>query len=618
MLNKWINRKTVSMNYSKVLFDFLFIAIFPILVFSIYKLYTSVTPTLYMLLFSYLTLFIFGLLFFYNFDKSFSNQNYISELINSRYKIYLQTIFCMLFFLFAIAALISLDNRTYTKCLLYYILVSLAALFLGLQIILLKDAHMHFGKIILVQVLILGIIIRSSSFIINPFLLGADTYWHFNIIKYFIIPQGHLDLYAQHYYYFSSYHLSQTIGELIMGQGEYSFNLINISHSAVSILVCYLIGRSLSGEKTGLICALIFSVATPMLTLLISNSSKIGGVTLALFCISLLIIIPNNHNFGRTITLIILAFSAITWHPELLFLIITLGFASILVFIYSSNFRFNISAKLLIVMFIGFIIISIYYFYSHFNFSPVLNKELPQMITIIPFGEINIHFLSQLLFAYVAVSFPVFFIPYYLSYKPNETSYCILILLISLIILHILPFLSIISSIFVLNPERTFTYIQIILLILMANSILNLFNTNKLSHLCSFMLIFSLFSFSSASSYLIGDGNDLFNDAIPKGTTYLSTSNLLVHDFLNKTPFEGIIYSDYETIRYISNPIRGIYNLENRKIAYFPSYGKGYLLLNSVSLGRLKWESTNWGQLIIESNYKNTLYDNGIINVKLY
>jgi hypothetical protein len=617
MLNVRANLICASIDFHKILFYLLLMLAVPFSIFSVYKLYTGITPTLYMLLFCYLIFFILGLVYFYNTSKNYKNKNYSIKLIDNSYGISLQKLACALFFLLSAAMLVSLDNRIYTNDLLYYLLVSIVSSFLGLQIIALSDAHIYFQKIIFLQILIFGIIIRSSSFMINPYLMGADTYWHYNVIEDFILSQGHLDLYAQNYFYFPSYHLSQAAGELLMGQGEFAFNLINLSHSVILILISYLIGRSLNGEKTGLICALIFSVATPLLSLLISNTSKIGGITLALLCIYLTISIYKRYNAKLFALLILVVFPTALWHPELLFFLVSLGCANIAVLIYKSNFKFNFSIKFLITLFLCCIMLAFYYFFSYFNFSDI-NRALPQLVSIIPSKNINIKFLLQLFLAYFAVTFPIFFIPHYLVDKRNQINYCILVLLSTLIILHILPFLSIISGIFALNPERLFNYIQIILLILMANSILTIFKIKKLNHAILFIIIFSLFSFSSASSYLIGDGNDVFNDAIQKGTTYLSFSNLVVHDFLSKTDHNVTISSDYETMRYISDPVRGIYYLDKSNIVYFPFIEKGYLLLNLVNLRRLNWESTDWGRPIIDYRSMNNIYDNKQIKIIYY
>jgi len=108
-------------------------------------------------------------------------------------------------------------------------------------------------------------------------------------------------------------------------------------------------------------------------------------------------------------------------------------------------------------------------------------------------------------------------------------------------------------------------------------------------------MILLVFSFFSVSSYLIGDGNNVFNNKIPVQTTYTTESNLVSYKFLNKTPYHSTIVSNCETIRYTD---------------------EGYFVINQPNLERKNWKDSSWGKEVIK-NIRNTdlFYNNGDISI---
>jgi hypothetical protein len=574
--------------------------------FSIYNLSKNTLPTLYTFIFGYSLFFAFGILY-YLFDNKIKKREEKSNNnnFNNFYSYRVSRILQIFFFIIVILILIILNKSLYIKPLSYYLLTSLATAIVGFQIISKQETDKKQDYAILfLQIIPLAIIIRGSSFLINPYLIGPDVPWHFHFIQN-IIENGHLDPSAVHYYYHPSYHLTQSISGVILGFSKTTFNLINLTTSVVSIIIAYLVGKEIFNRKAGLMCSMLLTIATVHIFLVTYNTSKIGGTTLFLLCLLLLIKMYKFRDIKATMLFWISAVPLFFWHPEISFALMILLGTNLLVYAFiKGKLELNAAFTLYLVAYIG------YFVYAHTSLfttfiQGIFIEKPPGLIQSFAAQTVSIGFLHQSSMAYLGITLSVFFVSYIGLKWLNKLNEVTLFLLSSLTLLHILPFIGIISGHYGLNPERSLTYVSILLILITGGAVFEVFKSKNAMIL--FVIILFVFSFFSVSSYLIGDGNKVFNDEVPIGLVYTTRSNIATHNFLNRIPSEGTISGDRATLG------RGIFNpLPNQRVICFPNFDEdGYIVVNPYNLERMKLKMS-WE---INDKFYNKLYDNYKITV---
>ena len=99
------------------------------------------------------------------------------------------------FYLIIIIIMIILKNSLYTKPYSYYVLITIATIVIGFQIVT-KDwcEGKNVWMVLFLQILPLAAIIRGSSLLINPYLIGPDVplalSFHSKVNQYWIF--GHI------------------------------------------------------------------------------------------------------------------------------------------------------------------------------------------------------------------------------------------------------------------------------------------------------------------------------------------------------------------------------------------------------------------------------------------
>ncbi|MBA7620189.1 hypothetical protein ES703_27534 [subsurface metagenome] len=576
---------------------------------SIYNLSKNVLPTLYTFIFGYSLFFALGILYFLlKKNGGEVRPNNFSIFHSYRSNRILQ----ISFYIVAILILIVLNKSLYIKPFLYYLLISIATVIIGFQIISKQESDKkQIYAILFLQIIPLAIIIRGSSFLINPYLIGPDVPWHFHFIQK-IIENGYLDPSAYYYYYYPSYHLTQSMSGVILGFSESSFNLINLSISVVSIIIAYLIGKELfNNGKVGLMCSLLLTIATTHIFLVNYNTSKIGGATLLSLCLLLLIKICKSRNLKTNALFWTSIVPLFFWHPEISFALLILLGANFLVYIFMRK-KLELNLAFTTLYLIAYIAYPMYVSTRLFTVIVQSTTAIVQSTTAIVQSTsiekaeytlvqsfagqtITMGFLFQSFMAYLGITLLTFFVSYIGLKWLNKLNEVNLFILSYLIVLHILPFITISSGHLKVISERTFVYISLLLIYIAAGSIFEIFKFKSKSSVVIFLMILLVFSFFSVSSYLIGDGNNVFNNKIPVQTTYTTESNLVSYKFLNKTPYHSTIVSNCETIRYTD---------------------EGYFVINQPNLERKNWKDSSWGKEVIK-NIRNTdlFYNNGDISI---
>ena len=150
--------------------------------------------------------------------------------------------------------------------------------------------------------------------------------WHYHTTND-IINSGFLDIKAQHYYFYPLYHIIHAITSLLIGFSKpLLFETFNLLTSLISVILVYVIGKELFGDKTGLISALLYSILSATIFLTVFNTSKIGGTVLFLTCLFLILKKNKSNNYKIGILFLIAATALMLWHPEIsIALILVLG-----------------------------------------------------------------------------------------------------------------------------------------------------------------------------------------------------------------------------------------------------------------------------------------------------
>ncbi|MDD4521506.1 MAG: hypothetical protein PHW84_00895 [Methanosarcina sp.] len=581
-------------------------------------------PTLYVFIFGYSFFFVLGILYYFSecyLKNSVNLDNLTNFNVNTTASNVLSKLISLNFYVIYLIILIILSFSLYTKPLSYYLLISLATIIIMVQIFYNNTSLKTQGYVILfLQIIPLAFIIRSSSFIINPYLIGPDVPWHFHQIQQ-IIEQGSLEESAYHYYYYPSYHITQAIGGVLLGYSKDIFYLINIIQATVSILFAYLIGKEIfDNEKAGLICALLLSVSSANIFLAILNTSKIGGATLFALCFWLLLKINKSPTLKNAVLLWISAVPLFFWHPEVSFVLMVILGANFVTQIFEVKIEHR---SLFILYLVGYVAYLLYVHTSLFTSIVdsifVEKQSTPGLISSYESRTINMEFLFQSFLAYLGITIPLFFVSYRGFKWINNLTKISLFILSSFMLLHFIPVIGVLGGNFGLNPERTLIYVSMIAIFMSSGTLVEVFVLNNKASKILLIILFFTFSFFSVSAYFTGDGNTFLKDEISIGTIFTTKSNLASHQFLERTPEDSSLISDYETLRYTGDPVRGFFGLPNpiRDISEFSAkMGDGYIVLNNPNLRRLCWEKSLWGVKVNQKiRTENNIYNNGDISI---
>lgn len=502
------------------------------------------------------------------------------------------------FLLFLIV--ISLRNALYVKPLSYYVLTSLAVAVVGLQILL--SPKIQRTKM-LIQILSLAAIIRFSSPMINPCLIGWDAYWHYNqIAKQLVL--GRLDPSSGHYYYYPFFHIVNIIPSLLVGLSEGLLNWIGLFNGLLAILVIYYIVRELSNEKAGLTGALILTVST--LHIYRSIGFARPEITFILFSLLAILKAPTYKVSRSWVLFWISAISVFFIHPTATVTLIAILAANFIlknIQSYSKNVQYAIKITPFVSYTIGYISYLVFVHYSLFVdmvqviFIPdeevapmitVLSEEAVTKITGLYYLEVYLSFLgmSMILFLGVIGSLK------WLSGPSSEKLTAIL----GILFVYFLPVYYVLTDVFEAQPSRFLVYGNVLTIIPASVGMLMFFNALKGSRI-AIVLFLLIFSFFSLTSHLTGDDNGIFNRELLFNQRHATESIVAIYPFINEIKSKPLFVDD-EAAKYLFSGDRGIVRSSHKFsglssisieqegffVINFPKIEKGFV--NDVKLER--------------------------------
>jgi hypothetical protein len=539
-VSKLFYKINLSFPYLFIIFSSAFI------IFSIYNLSNKILPTLSTMVFSTSLFSLLGSIFYiYKRKITF----YVKTEVTKN-KTFL--ILKIIYIISTICILLIADSSSFVKPTPYYFLVSICTVTIGLQIGLKEVFYKRdILEILFLQIIPLGLIVRGASLFISPFHVGLDTgHFHYPQISQ-IIQNGYLNHSAFHYFYYPSSHLIQAISGLIIGFSVNLFKTVNLFNSIVLLMVSYLIGSKLYTEREGLMFALLVSIATMPLFLTIYSTSKIGGATLLFLDMYFLLKMLDVKIIKDILMFFICTISLFLWHPEISGVLLFIIFAySITLLLVRKNSKVECLCLLYTVAFIAY-----YAYVATYLFNHIVSCLFFENVTRTPGliqsfeGKITLRFLSQLFTGYLGITFPFFFVSFsIISWlrKPTQKN---IFLILCLFAIFMIPIVGVTTGNFGLNPERLLTYISILSLIFFSCTLFNIFDVKSKKNILLIIAILFIYSFFSTSSYIVADGNEVYNDEIPVDIIYTTYPNMAANKFINEnTPQGSIIFSDPSTL----------------------------------------------------------------------
>lgn len=170
----------------------------------------------------------------------------------------------IIFWLSLAGSIYSLSTEILHRPLTYFILISLCASMIALQILYSRGRGTIY--LILFEILLLSLSVRASAFFVFPTLPGSDPWAHIEYIRAFVtqgaIPQSMPAPMSQEYLHLPIMHLSAASMKLITGVDyKMAMFLSTGLPLMLSTIFVFLIGRNLANTKIGLLAALLLSLA---------------------------------------------------------------------------------------------------------------------------------------------------------------------------------------------------------------------------------------------------------------------------------------------------------------------------------------------------------------------
>jgi hypothetical protein len=457
---------------------------------------------------------------------------------------------------------------------------------------------------------------------INPYLTGWDTYWHYHRIEN-LINLGKLSPASGHYYYYPFFHLINGITSLFTSLNISILLFVNLAIGTFTVLLMFYIIKELSNSRTALAGALITTVST--LHIYRSTGLARPDVTFILFGI-LAIIKASHYGISRSWIIFWLAAVAVFFiHPTatvalLAFLGANFILKNIGTYFKEKSYTFKITP--FVSYFIGFIAYLEFVHYSLFvdivKIIFIPEEEVVPLVTVLPpemVEKISWIYHLEAYISYLGISLILLLgvvgsFKWLLKYDLNK-----LTILLGIVFIYLIPIYSVLTNFFEAQPSRFLLHGDILTIIPAAVGMSALFEIARRRYFkiliaMSFLFIFCFFS---VTSYLTGDDNGIFNKELPFDQRHATQSALAVYPYINKV--SGPLYVDEEVTRYLFSGDRGIIATTGKDIrGLSPHIGeeRGFFIINLNKLERgFIWKVKFKKSFLDNFKKDEKIYDNG-------
>lgn len=180
----------------------------------------------------------------------------------------------------------SLSTETLNRPLIYFILISIAASMIALQILYSRQKGTTY--LILFEILLISLSVRASGFFVFPTLPGSDPWSHVNYIKDFVnLGRIASTVGSVHYLDYPMMHLNVAVMKLTTGVDYKAAMFLGAGLPLMlSTVFVFLIGRTLVNIRIGLLAMLLINLADWHITWsiqIIAMSFGIGLYTMILY-----------------------------------------------------------------------------------------------------------------------------------------------------------------------------------------------------------------------------------------------------------------------------------------------------------------------------------------------
>ena len=474
-------------------------------------------------------------------------------------------------FLFMLSLFLS-RTEVYHRPLSYFIVVTIVSAIIVTQILVLEEKKNIWLWIILFEVFLLSINIRSCIYFNFAGLQGSDTWWHCDLARQ-IGQFGHISPLGREYSMIPVMHLEVAMTKIISGlNAKNSFFIISIIGTFSTIFV-FLIGKHLFNTKIGLLSMLILNISNyhilwginiiamtqgavffAIIAFLILNKSKTESnrIVWSIFLILFLIMITLTHTVATFVTFV-----------ALLSIFVAIKFYPFLKTVKTNITKYNeINVTLTIILFFGIFVITYWMFVfphpgaSFFDKVVLSAREAlasadvgkVDHVTLASVEEPLEVFLKELGYD-ILIALTVFGIC--TSFKNNSPSKFAVI--ICSIVMFAFIYLTALAGTNAILPYRWFIFIYTLVCIIASLGIFALAGLvkSKSKKVFSALFIVSLLTF-----FMITGGYANIDSPIYTKSERLGflTSELEAASFLSKKHNDTTIYTDFTYHGWFSNP----------------------------------------------------------------
>ncbi len=437
-----------------------------------------------------------------------------------------------------------LRESLYVPSSLFYITLSLAVTFVGLEIVLWSRIGKGATGLVLLQIISIGALIQISFAWLNPKSIGGDLFADWQGIQG-ILQFGNIPEALGYFLYFPSFHLLNAAMASIGEVGIASYLLLNHLLMIVAVPAIYLLAREVLSNRKALASALLLLVSTFFFLTAVVLPVLLGASVL-LLAIYALLRYEKMKNRRWAVAFWVLAIFVFFSHPvnALIFSVILVA-AWIINRIHgtaSTNVKFAEPTATYGVGYLGYLVFIAASAFRIFVESLFDSGPRYYFARVAPAPQVPIPavFYAQTLLSTLGFSILFLFAVVALFswlFKGNLNRRFVLVVIIAL--MSVPAFIVILGrGPYGLQAARTLLYIGILLVIPAASGLVYLSRRTGRGALRIAMVAIVLFMVAmlSSTSYLTASGNRFLSDTIPIQTTYVTDSMIAVGGFLDRLP----------------------------------------------------------------------------------
>ncbi len=487
---------------------------------------------------------------------------------------------------------------------------------------------------VLVQIMMLAALLKFHFFYLNPYVYTSDGFLHFKGTEV-IASSGHVPQTLGHYFFFPAYHVFGFVGVSIGGLPASWHGATTFLAQLTTIAIAYLIGREIANPRVGLFAA-ILTVFSLFFFLSVTPVPSLFGLPFLFLSIYALVRVQKRGGRGWYAVFWISALGTLFSHP-INALVLLLALLLRFVQFYLVRQRTGESRGPMIPFLSYGVVYAAYLsFIAIVSFEDIVRAFVPSADGLAPAlatapGAALQTSGSYLLMSAVAPSgfaFLFFFAAYGMlssrGISPLERQYIVMLGLAFLL----LPALEFVTENYRTQSSRFLLYITIPLVLIGAHGAESLTRGHRGTRRATntVLILFVVFSFVSASSYLTSnDGRDLYS-SVPVMPIHITESALSSREFVASAADGSRVYMDFGSWLYFDNNARARNALKGFDVDLIDGFagrpGPAFVMVNDEFLaygnpyvGRLYDAKSLRASL--EDAQASRIFDAGVVQVYL-